>query len=266
MTKYDKTAIVALLPTPVRKSLEDLVSALQDRLGGSLSAVLMHGSAVRGGYVGGRSDVDLIVVVRRASRAALEAAGPALQLARSMARIECMILDEAEIAGAADVFPLLYDDVAAAHVTLVGDDPFTGLHIADEHRRLRIEQELRDARIRLRRLVVDAAGGPPEALVGPLVHKLKQLRSPLAALMRLRGDRCKDDLETVLRHAGKAFDVDDRVLQKAREAPGPALDALAALLDRAIAAVDMHDATTSASATTSSAVSSTSSSTIGGVA
>jgi predicted nucleotidyltransferase len=240
--KYDKTAIVALLPTPVRRSLEQLVAALQDRLGGSLSAVIVHGSAVRGGYVAGRSDVDLIIVVRRASRAALEAAGPALQLARAQARIECMILDEAEIAGAADVFPLLYDDVRATHVALVGDDPFAGLHIADEHRRLRIEQELRDARIRLRRLVADAAGGPADALVGPLMHKLKQLRSPLHALLRLRGDSCRDDLETVLRHAGTQFGVDDLVLFRARESPGPAIDALAVLLDRAIAVVDAHDA------------------------
>jgi predicted nucleotidyltransferase len=240
MTPYDKTAIVALLPTPVRRSLEDLLKALQERLGGSLSAVIVHGSAVRGGYVSGRSDVDLIVVVRRVSRAALESVGPALQLARSMARIEAMILDEAEIAGAADVFPLLYDDVRTAHVALVGDDPFAGLPVSDEHRRLRIEQELRDARIRLRRLVTDAAGGPAEALIGPLHHKLKQLRSPLHALLRLRGETCRDDFETVLRHAGKHFGVDDLLILRAGQAPGPALDALALLLDRAIEAVDGH--------------------------
>ena len=47
---------------------------------------------------------------------------------------------------------------ASRHVALSGTDPFSGLNVHDTHRRLRIEQELREARIRMRRAVVDAMG------------------------------------------------------------------------------------------------------------
>ena len=66
-------------------------------------------------------------------------------MARASARIEVMILHRDEIPRAADVFPLLYDDVRSCHAVLHGSDPFAQLVVHDEHRRLRIEQELGSA-------------------------------------------------------------------------------------------------------------------------
>src|SRR4051812_34977963 len=148
---------VAALPVVVKERLDEFSATLQKALGKDLVGILVHGSVVRGEYRPGESDVDVIVILDKADFAQLEAIGNAMQLARYSARIEAMILTESEIAGASDAFPLLYDEIKQRHILLTGRDPFKDVEVHDTHRRLRIEQELREAQIRLRRAVTDAA-------------------------------------------------------------------------------------------------------------
>lgn len=225
----------------VRSRLDDLASALKEHAGTALEGLLVYGSAVRGGFIPGKSDVDVMIVLSDDRRPLLEAIGTALQLARASARIECMVLRADEIQDAADVFPLLYDDVRGCHALLHGRDPFADLKISDVHRRLRIEQELREARIRLRRVLSDDAG-MPTSLAGPIGHKLKQLRSPLHALLILRGETTHDDdVEAVLRAACAAYQLDPTPLINATSAPSVAADALTRLLDAAIHDAELQD-------------------------
>lgn len=225
------------LPTTTKSKLDELRDTLVAALGDDLEALVVYGSAVRGGFVEGRSDIDLLVVLRHDERALLEKIGGVLLLARTSSRIESMLLRGDELAKAADVFPLLYDDVRSRHALLHGKDPFAGLEIANTHRRLRIEQELREARIRLR-LVLSEAPLLPRLLNGAVARKVKQLRSPLHALLRLRGREVDDGTEAVMRDACKLYDADADALLRFDEAPEAAYDALTRLLDAAIADVD----------------------------
>jgi len=225
------------LPSNTKLKLEELRDALVGALGEELQSLVVYGSAVRGGFLEGRSDVDLLVVLRTDDRSLLETIGGALLLARTSARIESMILRGDELQRAADVFPLLYDDVRSRHVLLHGTDPFAGLEISDVHRRLRIEQELRDARIRLR-LVLSEAPLLPRLLNGAVARKVKQLRSPLHALLRLRGRTVEDSVEAVMQEACSIYEVDAKALLRFDEAPEASYDALTRLLDAAITDVD----------------------------
>lgn len=227
---------LADLSPAVRSRLDELLGVLRQKLGDDLDSVLVFGSAARGGYRAGESDVDLMIVLRRDPQAHLEAIGPALLLARFSARIEAMIVVRDEIARSADCFPLLYADIASCSVALHGTSPFAGMQIESEHTRLRIEQELREARIRLRRVVTDMAG---PAFGRAIERKLKQLRGPLFALLRLRGHRQPDQLEAVFDGAAKRYGLDLAPLTRARELPGPAYATLVLLLDRALADVDV---------------------------
>lgn len=226
----------SMLPERIHARVDELVRSLKATLGPELIGVVAYGSAVRGDFDPARSDVDLIIVVRDDAEARLEAMGPALALARSSARIEAMILRADEIPLAADVFPLLYDDIAHASRCIAGDNPFEGMTVPAEHRRLRIEQELREARIRMRRVATDMGAGP--ALAGAVERKLKQLRSPLHALVVAHGATEDDHLGPVLRAAGKLYDTDVAPLFEVREAPREAFVALARLIDLALADVD----------------------------
>src|SRR5262245_61853869 len=97
------------LPKAVRDRLDELKDSLARARGDDLVGLVVFGSAGRGGYREGKGDVDVAVVLREAPRDKLEAIGNAVVLARNAARIEAMILTEAEIPRASDVFPLLYD-------------------------------------------------------------------------------------------------------------------------------------------------------------
>jgi predicted nucleotidyltransferase len=225
----------------VQTRLDDLVSGLKKAFGEQLLSIVAHGSATRGGWREG-SDVDIIVVLRESSRQALEASANALQGARWSARIETMVLVEHEIARAADVFPVFYDEIQRCHSLLHGADVFKDLKIEPHHLRLRIEQELREVQIRLRRAVVDAQGNQ-DALRGVVARKIKQVRSPLRALLEKKGVTCEGDLPSVLKTAGTSFGVDIAAISRVEEDPGAAHDALVALLDKAIADVDAMEGT-----------------------
>jgi predicted nucleotidyltransferase len=228
------------LPAAVRGHLDELRKSLAKILGDDLVGLLVYGSAARGEYREGRSDVDLMLVVKEAPRAKLEAITNALQLARYAARIEAMILTAAEIPRAADVFPLLYDDIRREHVLLAGTDPFSELVISDRHRRLRIEQELREAQIRLRRAVIDAQGSP-EMLGGAVFRKLRQIRGALHALFALHGVDVADDLKAVFDHAAKTYGLDLSALFAVHEKPIRAHEAIEKLLAAAVDDADRMD-------------------------
>lgn len=238
MTQEGKTrASLDALPEGVRKRLDELRDALVKAAGDKLSAMIVFGSAARGGWREGRSDVDVMLVLHDDGREMLERIGHPLLVARYAARIEAILLRADEVGRAADVFPLLYDEVREDGVVLHGKSPFATLAIANTHRRLRIEQELREARTRLRRMVTDGDGAAV-ALANTVERKLRQVRSPLRALLKLRGEDPGSGLDAVLAASGKAWDVDTAVFARTQEAPAAAYDALAKLLAAAIDDVD----------------------------
>lgn len=226
------------LPEPVRARLTELASTLGSQLGDNLVALLVFGSAVRGGWREGTSDVDLVLVLKDPKREALLAVANTLTVARTAFRFEAVILGVEEIPRAADVFPLFYDDIQSCHVVLAGKDPFAELAISDQFRRLRIEQELREEQIRLRRAVVDSLGAP-QPLAGAVERKVKQLRGPLDALLKLRRTPATSDLLPVLlEKATEVYGIDTGALSNVRKDPEAAHDALQKLLERMIQEVD----------------------------
>ena len=228
---------LAGLPPATHGPLGALKDALEAAMGQNLVSLVVYGSAVRGGWEEGRSDIDVIVVLDDTSLPNLRAVSEPLMLARYRGRVEAMILKHAALDRASDVFPLLYDDVRQRHVVLSGRDVFSSLQISDAHRRLRIEQELREARIRMRRAVVDALGSEA-TIAGAVARKVKQVRGPLHALLCLKGVTCDDRLEPVLAAAGRAYGVDTAPLTRVAAEPQAAHTALRALLDAAVEDVD----------------------------
>lgn len=235
-----KTAaeVLPFLPIASRNRVEELVASVKKTLGSDLAGVIMHGSAVRGSFAPDTSDIDIVLLLKNDHPERIEQIGPALRIANASARIQCMILRIDEIPRAADVFPLLYDDIRMCHAVLFGEDPFSALVIHDEHKRLRVEQELRDARIRLRRLVAED-GLTGEALAEPITRKVKQLRSPLSALLVLNGKPRHEEVDRVLQGCAVLLGCDVAPLFTPSRAPHAALLALHELLERAVHNVDM---------------------------
>lgn len=239
-------SVIAMLPAQTRARLEELIKSLTKTSSQHMESIIVFGSAVRGGFDALHSDVDVVLVMKSDAPDVLATMAPALRLARAAARIEAVMLVSSEIARGADVFPLWFDDMRGCHAVLWGNDVFADLVIHDEHKRLRIEQELRDARLRLRTVQLSEVG---DAILGVSLQRMtRQLRSPLHALLALLGKNAKDDLESVLRVAAELWRVDAAALMSPQRDPRATLRSLRALLD---AAVQEADALTVATVPTS---------------
>jgi predicted nucleotidyltransferase len=235
-------SVIAMLPAQTRARVEELIKSLTKTSGQHIEAIIAFGSAVRGGFDALHSDVDIVLIMKSDAPDVLAAMAPALRLARSAARVEAVVLMHSEIARGADVFPLWFEDMRGCHSVLWGTDVFNELVIHDEHKRLRVEQELRDARLRLRTMQLSEVG---DAILGvSLTRMTRQLRSPLHALLTLLGKTVKDDVENVLRVSAESWRVDAAPLMTPQRDPRAALKALRALLDAAVQESDalvVHD-------------------------
>lgn len=231
-------SMLAMLPAQVRARVEELIKSLTSTSAQHIEAIIAFGSAVRGGFDALHSDVDVVLVLKSDSPDVLATMAPALRLARSAARVETVVLMHNEIERGADVFPLWFEDMRGCHCVLWGTDVLASLTIHDEHKRLRIEQELRDARLRLRTLQLSEVG---DAILGVSLQRMtRQLRSPLHALLALRGKQTKDDVDNVLRVAAETWRIgaDAAVLISPQRDPRASLRAIRALLDAAIQDAD----------------------------
>jgi len=230
------------LPRRILGRVEDLVRDLEAAADGDLVAIVLAGGVARGEFREESSDIDVVVVLETAKREVLSKIGGPLAVARAAARIDVTLLQAAEIDRSSDVFPLLFEDLRANRFVLWGKDPFVGLEVAREHRRLRVEQELREAALALRRAAAEARGDA-KALGAGVERVLSRIRLPLRGLLDLLGVSCDSyALEAVLSKAGKKLVVPTARLGRPTSQPEECWDELATLLATAVAAVDTLDA------------------------
>lgn len=131
-------------------------------LGQGYSAVV-YGSAARGDWEAGRSDINLLLVADALGPAALKGlGGPLAALLPAWGTLPLM-LERAEWAEAADAFPIEITDMQLAHATVRGADPLTGLRVDPSGLRAALEREWRTKLLRLRQGYAVRADDP-EAL------------------------------------------------------------------------------------------------------
>lgn len=157
-----------------------------EALGGGYSAVL-YGSAARGDFVSGRSNLDLILVTDDLAPARLSALGPAFAAWRKSGYEPPLVILRSEWTRATDVFPIEITDMRTGYQVLRGADPVAGLHVAPADLRHALEREFRGKLLRLRQGYMAAAGDT--AALGALAERssgtfLVLLRSLLVLLGR----------------------------------------------------------------------------------
>jgi predicted nucleotidyltransferase len=171
------------LPDTVQAGIDAFVASARPVFSDTLVAIVLFGSAADG-RLRATSDVNLIVVLRRAEPAALDAIGPAYRLAHAAIRLSVMFILESEIALAAEAFAVKFFDVSARHRVLYGSDPFAHLDIDRESARRRLRQVLINLTLRLREH--RALGGAfPDQLALAAADAVGPLRASAALLLSL---------------------------------------------------------------------------------
>ena len=134
----------------MEKHLEKWVQGLRETLGQDLLGIVLYGSTQRGEYVPGKSDLNLLLVFKTVDLNALTKVSHWTRklLARHAPQLICWTREELKTAW--DVFPLEFEDIAANHRLLFGEDPFKKRKADKKNLRFQLEFELRSKLLALR--------------------------------------------------------------------------------------------------------------------
>jgi predicted nucleotidyltransferase len=170
---------------PVQSVLEPFLADVDRVLGDRYSAVL-YGSAARGDFVQGRSDINVLMVLEDVSPGVLRSLASAFGAWRKAAQEPPLLLSRAEWLGAADAFPVEISDMRAAYRVLRGGDPLGELSVARTDLRRALEREFRGKLLRLRQGYVTLANDPA-ALSGVVAESVGTILVLYRALLTLLG-------------------------------------------------------------------------------
>jgi len=201
-----------------RAYARDLAGAYGD----ALRSVVLYGSAARGEYREGGSDLNLLVLLASTDPQTLRR-GTALARAWAAEKNPPpLLMTEDEFRGSTDVFPMEIADIRDAHVLLHGADPFAGVEIRAEDLRLQLERELKGAWIRLRtRYLTDS--GDAAAFTPVLLKSLSTFLVMFRTVLRLDGGGTVHEPERVLAETAARVGFDPQPLleiQRARTGAG----------------------------------------------
>jgi hypothetical protein len=182
--------------------VQGLLNDLDQALGGRYSAVL-YGSAARGDWVAGVSDVNLLLVLDDTAPAALRGLAQPFAGWRRSGNAPPMVLSREEWAGAADAFPIEVTDILHAYKVLKGADPVVGMWVAPADLRTLLEHEFLGKLLQLRRGYV-ALADERAALAQLGTASISTIVLLQRALLALLGRSVPRGIEAVVQEASLA--------------------------------------------------------------
>jgi hypothetical protein len=174
------------LPDDIQKRLQTYVKEVKGAFGEQMEGLLLYGSAVRGEYLPGRSNLNILFLVSSYDSAVLKQYSA---LHRRWSKEQIMVplfLTEEELHMSAEVFPLEFLEIQEQHRVLDGRDPFIGFHVKTDRLREAVVQGLASHLLRLRQRYVEGEGGD-EATTILLPLSITSILPLLRGVQRLLG-------------------------------------------------------------------------------
>jgi predicted nucleotidyltransferase len=209
---------VGSLPEHLVEPLQCVAWRLQERFGEDLAALVVYGSAARGEHVPKRSDVNLLLVLRRVDAEHLRGAADEVRRARRL-RLAPILLSPDDLARGCDSFAIELTEMQDHRVVIHGEDPFIDLVIDREQLRLQVEHELRSKLMRLRQAYLRHARDP-RAVARLMTASVGSFVTLFAAALRLRGEQPAPTRGELAPQLAAAFDLDGELLTRLLMARG----------------------------------------------
>jgi hypothetical protein len=187
--------------------------------GDRLVSVVLYGSAARGEYREGKSDLNVLVLLADTRPETLRRGSALARGWVGERNPPPLMLSESEWRASADVFPIELADIRDAHLVLHGIDPFSEVRIDPAYLRLQCEHELKGKHIRLREGYLLAAGEPKE-LEGLLTGSFSTFLVLFRTVLRLDGGDGAREPEAVVRQTAERAGFDPAPLLEIHRARG----------------------------------------------
>ena len=173
------------LGAEVERQLLEVIEEFERLCHRRLVAVFLYGSAARGDFIPGRSDLNLLIVLQSLG---LDDLGATAKLFHrwKMPRITPLLLTASEVRSASRVFPLELSDIKEFGRLLYGSNLLAAIPVEPDHVRAQCRRELHGRLIRLRQEYLEL-GDRRNALAGILAGALTSLLPVFRAVLRLSG-------------------------------------------------------------------------------
>jgi len=146
------------LPEEVQDLLTRYSAQIKEDWSADLGGLLLFGSAARGDFITGRSNLNMLLLVRCLSVDLLQRAG---QLHKKWGKhqiVAPLLMTEDDLGRCGRLFPLEFLQMTQHHVVLAGHDPFVEFQIDRDQLAWQCEQELEANLLRLRQRFIEGAG------------------------------------------------------------------------------------------------------------
>ena len=146
------------LPEEVQDLLIRYVAQINEDWSTDFGGLLLFGSAARGDFISGRSNLNMLLLVRCLSVELLKRAGHMHQEWGKHQIVAPLLMTEDDLSRSGRLFPLEFLQMTQHHVVLAGHDPFVAFHIDRDRLAWQCEQELMANLLRLRQRFIEGAG------------------------------------------------------------------------------------------------------------
>ena len=218
--------VIEGLPDETQKLLQTYVKEVKEAFGDQLEGLLLYGSAVRGEFLRGRSNLNILLLVSSYGSTVLKQYS-ALHRRWSKEQIVVpLFLMEEELRMSAVVFPLEFLEIQEYHRVLDGRDPFIGFHVKTDRLREAVVQGFTSHIVRLRQRYVEG-GGTDEATTILLPLSITSTIPLLRGVRRLLGRPPLSHSDAVISDVGEQLNLDLQglldawLLKRGQISPGP---------------------------------------------
>ena len=199
--------VIEGLPDEIQKLLQTYVKDVKGVFGEQLEGMLLYGSAVRGEFLPGRSNLNILLLVSSYDSAVLKKYG-ALHRHWSKEQIVVpLFLTEEELHTSAAVFPLEFLEIQEQHRVLGGRDPFIGFHVKTDRLREIVVQGVTSHLLRLRQRYVEG-GGSDDATTILLPLSITSIVPLLRGVQRLLGRPVLSHSDAVIKDVAEQLKLD----------------------------------------------------------
>ena len=157
--------IIEGLPDETQKLLQAYTKDVKSTFGDQLDGLLVYGSAVRGEFLHGRSNLNLLLLVTGYDAAMLKRYEPVHKRWNKEGVVAPLFLTEEEIRTSSALFPIEFMEIQEHHRVLGGRDPFVGFHVDAGRLGDAVLQGLASHVLRLRQRFVEASGANDAVLI-----------------------------------------------------------------------------------------------------
>jgi predicted nucleotidyltransferase len=166
---------------------KEYVADWQSAFGHELEAIILYGSAARGEYTRGKSDINFLMMLSAVGMAKLREAVEITEKWRPVGVAVPLALTRDYVQTSLDSFPIEFLDMKLHHRVVFGHDALTDLEISPQNLRLQLERELKGKLLHLRQGLL-GSGHDREALRDLLLRTIPAFAALFEALLFLKGE------------------------------------------------------------------------------